>query len=271
MPITIQLREAAARLAQAGLPSPRADAELLAAFVLGVPRSRLLSIDDLTVSQRARYLELIDKRAQRVPLQHLTGEAPFLELNLKVGSGVFIPRPETELLARWGIAALTGCNGPTVVDLCSGSGALALAVAAARPDAQVYAVERSEEALKWLHLNTYGSPVTVIEGDIREVELPLNVDLVLSNPPYVPAGADVAPEVLADPPEAVFAGADGLDLIPALIDRAARLLRPGGRLGFEHDDSHLSLSDLLEAWFESIESHRDLAGRPRFTTAIRKA
>jgi release factor glutamine methyltransferase len=215
--------------------------------------------------------ELIEKRAQRVPLQHLTGTAPFLNLDLKVGPGVFIPRPETELLARWGIDALADSDRPMVVDLCSGSGALALAVASARPDARVYAVERSEEALKWLWLNVSGSSVEVVEGDVREVELPEGVDLVLSNPPYVPSGAKVAPEVLADPAEAVFAGDDGLELIPALIDRAAQILRPGARLGFEHDDSHVDLAHLLEASFESIESHLDLAERPRFTTAIRKA
>jgi release factor glutamine methyltransferase len=253
------------------LPSPRADAELLAAFVLGVPRSRLHSIDDLTSSQRARWLELIEKRAQRVPLQHLTGTAPFLELELKIGPGVFVPRPETELLARWAIAVLANVTTPTVVDLCSGSGALALAVAAARPGASVYAVERSAEALKWLRLNASGTSVQVVHGDIRQVVLPSGVDLVLSNPPYVPAGEQVAAEVLADPPEAVFAGADGLELIPDVIDRAAQILRPGGHLGFEHDESHVDLADLLRAHFESIESHRDLAERPRFTTAIRKA
>jgi release factor glutamine methyltransferase len=214
---------------------------------------------------------LIEKRAQRVPLQHLTGTAPFLNIDLKVGPGVFIPRPETELLARWGIDAIADSERPTVVDLCSGSGALALAIASARPDARVYAVERSEEALKWLWLNASGSSIVVVEGDVREVELPGGVDLVLSNPPYVPAGTPVAPEVLADPPEAVFAGTDGLDLIPALIDRAAQILRPGGHLGFEHDDSHVNLAHLLEGGFEPIESHRDLAERPRFTTATRKA
>ncbi|GIH11404.1 release factor glutamine methyltransferase [Rhizocola hellebori] len=206
-----------------------------------------------------------------MPLQHLTGTAPFLDLDLKIGPGVFVPRPETELLARWGIGVLADSDRPVVVDLCSGSGALALAVASERPKARVYAVERSEEALKWLWLNVSGTPVEVVAGDIRDVELPSGVDLVLSNPPYVPAGTQVAPEVLADPPEAVFAGEDGLDLIPAVIDRAAQILRPGGRLGFEHDDSHVDLAHLLERWFESIESHSDLAERPRFTTAIRKA
>ncbi len=271
MLLSSELREAAASLALAGLPAPRVDAELLAAFVLGVARSRLLSIDDLTSSQAARYHELIADRARRVPLQHLMGTAPFLNLELRVGPGVFIPRPETELLARWGIDTLAGHDRPVVIDLCSGSGALALAVASERPDARVYAVERSEEALKWLWRNVSGTTVEVIEGDLRDVALPEGVDLVLSNPPYVPSGVQVAPEVRADPPEAVFAGEDGLELIPALIERAARVLRPGGHLGFEHDDTHVDLTHLLEDRFESIRSHRDLAQRPRFTTAIRKA
>lgn len=271
MPLRSELREATAKLALAGLPAPRVDAELLAAFVLGVTRSRLLSIDDLTSSQARRYHELIENRARRVPLQHLTGSAPFMRLELKVGPGVFIPRPETELLARWGIDTIADVDKPVVIDLCSGSGALALAVADERPDARVFALERSEEALKWLRLNTSATAVEVIEGDLREAPLPEAADLVLSNPPYVPSGVQVDPEVRADPPEAVFAGEDGLALIPDLIDRAARVLRPGGHLGFEHDDSHVDLTHLLEGRFTSIRSHLDLAQRPRFTTAVRKA
>lgn len=271
VPIISQLREAAARLAAAGLESPRNDAELLAAHVLGVSRGRLLIIDSFTAPQLARFEELVARRARRVPLQHLTGTAPFLDLELRVGPGVFIPRPETELLARWGIEALAGQETPTVVDLCSGSGALALALAQAYPEARVYAVERSDEALTWLRRNVSGTAVEVIVGDVRGVELPASVDLVVSNPPYVPSTALVPPEVLVDPPEAVFAGADGLDLIPAIVARSAQILLPGGALGFEHDESHVSLAGLLESDFERIETHKDLAGRPRFTTAIRKA
>jgi release factor glutamine methyltransferase len=266
--LSVLLREAATRLDQAGIASPRVDAELLAAHVLNIPRSRLLLVDSVSDADAARIDDLITQRAQRIPVQHLTGTAPFLGLELAVGPGVFIPRPETELLAQWAIDALAQTPAPVVVDLCSGSGALALAIAAHRPDAAVRAVERSPEALKWLRHNATGTSVEVIEGDVRDVTIPGPADLVVSNPPYVPQASAVPGEVLFDPEEAVFAGADGLGLIPAIIDRAAGLLRPGGWLGFEHDESH-DVRSLLRSAFTHIERHHDLAGRPRFTTATR--
>jgi release factor glutamine methyltransferase len=264
------VRAATGELAAAGVESPRVDAELLAAHVLGVARGRLLVIDSVTPEQATRIRGLVALRARRIPLQHLTGTAPFLGLELAVGPGVFIPRPETELLAEWAIAAIAPLPHPVVVDLCSGSGALALAIAHHRPDVTVYAVERSPAALEWLHRNASGTIVEVIEGDIRDVPIPAPVDLVIANPPYVPRFHVVPPEVLKDPQEAVFGGEDGLDLIPAVISRAAALLRPGGRLGVEHDETH-DLSGLLDAGFERVELHRDLAGRPRWTTAARRA
>lgn len=268
--LSAQLRLAAADLAAAGLDSPRVEAELLAAHVLGVARGRLLLIDTLSDGQAADLADLVRRRARRVPLQHLTGTAPFLDRELLVGPGVFIPRPETELLARWGVDALRGVPDPVVLDLCSGSGALAIAVADARPDAAVYAVERSDDALPWLRRNAEGSTVRVLAGDVRFVDLPAPVDLVLCNPPYVPAAVPVPPEVGHDPAEAVFAGADGLDLIPAIIERAAAVLRPGGRLGIEHDDTHTpAMGALLTTGWTDVATHPDLAGRPRFTTATR--
>jgi release factor glutamine methyltransferase len=259
------LRRATLLLSEAGVESARVDAELLAAHVLGVPRDRLILLDQLSPAELSTLDDLVAQRAQRIPLQYLTGEAPFLGLTLKVGPGVFIPRPETELLAQWGISR----RPATAVDLCSGSGAIALALQVACPHATVYAVESSPEALKWLRLNV--SPgVEVIDGDIRTVEIPGPVDLVLCNPPYVPSSTDVAQEVRHDPPAAVFGGGDGLDLIPAAISRAARLLRPGGWFGLEHDETHI-LDDLFTADFEEITALNDLAGRPRFVTARRRA
>jgi release factor glutamine methyltransferase len=256
------LRRATLVLEEAGVESARVDAELLAAHVLGVPRDRLLLLS--TLEDEERFDELIALRAQRIPLQHLTGEAPFLGLTLRVGPGVFIPRPETELLAHWAISR----QPKTAVDLCSGSGAIALALQVACPHATVYAVESSPQAVEWLRLNV--SPgVEVIEGDIREVEIPAPVDLVVCNPPYVPASAPVAEEVRHDPSEAVFGGEDGLDLIPAVISRAAALLKPGGWFGLEHDESH-ALEGLLSPDFEEIAPMDDLAGRPRFVTARRR-
>ncbi|MFC7245128.1 peptide chain release factor N(5)-glutamine methyltransferase [Catellatospora aurea] len=270
MPVlSAHLRAAAARLAAAGIDSPRVEAELLAAYVLGVARGRLLLIDTVTEPQAAALDELVRRRAERVPLQHLTGTAPFLDRELLVGPGVFIPRPETELLARWGIEALHGVTEPVVLDLCSGSGALAIAVADARPDATVYAVERSDDALPWLRRNTADTSVRVLPGDVRDVPLPAPADLILCNPPYVPLTVEVPPEVGHDPAEAVFSGEHGLDLIPVIIERAWDVLRVGGRLGIEHDDTHTpAMASLLTTWHD-VTTHPDLAGRPRFTTARR--
>lgn len=270
MPVlSAQLRAAAVRLATAGIDSPRVEAELLAAHVLGVARGRLLLIDSVTDVQAEALDELVHRRTERVPLQHLTGTAPFLDRELLVGPGVFIPRPETELLARWGIEALHGVADPVVLDLCSGSGALAIAVADARPDATVYAVERSDDALPWLRRNTADTSVRVLPGDVRDVPLPAPADLILCNPPYVPLTVAVPPEVGHDPAEAVFSGEHGLDLIPVIIARAWAVLSDGGRLGIEHDDTHTpAMADLLSAW-RDVTTHPDLAGRPRFTTGRR--
>lgn len=267
----MNLAQAIARLADAGVPTPRVDAELLLAHVLGVPRSRLVLAPPPDAEAQARFKGLVERRASRVPLQHLTGTAPFRHLELAVGPGVFIPRPETELLVD-AVLPVTG----VVVDLCAGSGALALAIAHEAPGSTVYALERSPAALTWLRRNAEGAHVTVVAGDVRDPsvlsELDGRVDVVVSNPPYVPAAIEVDPEVRADPADAVFAGVDGLDLIPDVIARAAQLLRPGGRFAMEHDDTHAaSVPHLLQTdkrWDEVIE-HPDLSGRARFVTARR--
>jgi release factor glutamine methyltransferase len=267
---------AAARdLARAGVASPRVDAELLAAHVLGLPRPRLLTAAPFTPGQRASFDELVRARARRIPLQHLTGSAPFYGLDLAVGPGVFIPRFETELLVEWALA--TAGDARRVVDLCAGSGAIAIAVAAHLPRAEVACVEASPAALTWLRRNVsaLAPRVRIAEGDVTDAsilsDLTGTVDLVLCNPPYVPESAPVDIEVAVhDPHDAVFAGDDGLALMPGLAATAARLLRPGGRLGIEHDDTQgESLPTLLRAGgrFEAVEDHLDLAGRPRFATA----
>jgi release factor glutamine methyltransferase len=269
------VRGATERLAAAGVPSARVDAELLLAAALGLPRSRLATLDDVPGAAATTFAEYVARRAAREPLQHITGQAPFRRLVLAVGDGVFVPRPETELLVDAALAQLRGLHAPVAVDLCAGSGALALALADELPGAAVIAVERAEPALNWLRRNALGTEVSVVAGDVSEpgllAELHGRVDAVVSNPPYVPLAAPVEPEVRADPDEAVFAGADGLDVIPHVLARAAELLKSGGLLAVEHDETQdESVAALLRAGpWTSITGHRDLAGRPRYATAIR--
>ncbi len=279
--LRIALRDATELLVRAGVESARVDAELLASYVLGVPRGRL-ALADIDHAGLARYRELVRARAGRTPLQYLTGTAPFRRLDIPVGPGVFIPRPETELLVEWGLAALGSAGAPRsgnglVVDLCSGSGAIALAVADEAPGTRVVAVELAAAAQLRANVAALGLPVEVRAGDVTDAsvtgDLDGTVELVLCNPPYVPAGTPVPVEVAEhDPAVAVFGGADGLEVIRPVLVRAAALLRPGGALAIEHDDSHAdAVPALLRAAgaYREIELHHDLAGRPRFSTARR--
>jgi len=275
--------DAARRLAEAGVESPRMDAELLLAHVLGVPRGRLLTLDEVTADDAARFASLLEQRVDRVPLQHLTGRAPFRHLELAVGPGVFVPRPETEQLASWALDRLAGTDGPIVVDLGSGSGALALAVANEHPGARVTAVERDRDAIAWTRHNALArvsagdTPVGVVEGDMTDpallAELDGRVTVVVSNPPYVPDDAVLPREVADhDPPLALWGGPDGLDVVRGMLSVAARLLHPGGWLGIEHADQQgVALPAVVRAHgaFTDVEDHPDLSGRPRFTTARR--
>ena len=273
-PLSQALAVAARDLAAAGVESPRVDAELLAAHVLEIPRGRLLLVDALRPHELSRFRSLVAGRTRRIPLQHLLGTAAFRHLELSVGDGVFVPRPETELLAGWGIERVT--PGATVVDLCSGSGAIALSVADESAAGRVIAVERSPTALSYLRRNATGFPaVEVVAGDVTDPDLLTAldgaVDVLLCNPPYVPVGTPVPPEVADhDPAEAVFGGADGLTVIRAVVTLAGRLGKPGGVVGIEHDDVHgTAVPDLLRAdgRFDEVTGHRDLTGRPRFATA----
>jgi release factor glutamine methyltransferase len=288
-PLSPALARATKELAAAGVASPRVDAELLAAYVLGVGRGRLLLIDAIRVDELRRLDDLVARRAARIPVQHLIGTAAFRHLELAVGPGVFVPRPETELLAGWGIEAASAAGAsPIVVDLCSGTGAIALAVAyelaaAGTPGVRVTAVERSAAALDWLRRNAAervaagDPPIDVVAADVTDPQvlagLRGTVDVVLCNPPYVPVGTPVPDEVLAhDPAEAVFGGADGLELVGPVVALAAALLRPGGMVGIEHDDVHgEAVPELLRAdgRFVDVADHDDLSGRPRYATARR--
>jgi release factor glutamine methyltransferase len=277
------LTEAARRLAEAGVESPRVDAELLLGHVLGLSRGALLTLADVPDDDADRFTALVGERADRVPLQHLTGRAPFRHLELAVGPGVFVPRPETEQLAGWAVERLAGIPAPVVVDLGSGSGALALSIAQEHPGARVTAVERDPGAIEWTRHNAGAraaagdTPVDVVQGDMTDPRLLQHldgtVDLVVSNPPYVPDGATVPREVAEhDPPLALWGGPDGLDVVRGMLGTAARLLRPGGLLGIEHADQQgNALPALVRAHgvFADVADHADLAGRPRFATARR--
>ena len=282
-PLPPVLARAVKELSAAGVESARNDAHLLAAHVLGVGRGRLTLIDAIRPDELRRFEELLARRAERVPLQHLIGSAAFRHLELAVGPGVFVPRPETELLAGWGITAATAAGiAPLVVDLCSGTGAVALAVANESPGARVVAVERSAAALVWLRRNAAeraaagDPPIEVVPGDVTDprllAELHGRVDVVLCNPPYVPAATPVPEEVGHDPAEAVFGGPDGLAVIGPVVGLAAALLRPGGVVGIEHDDVHaVAVPELLRAdgRFVDVAGSDDLSGRPRYATARR--
>lgn len=267
--------EATERLRGSGVASPEHDATELLAHVLGTSRARLVLVDEVPADLLLSYGALVARRAAREPLQHLTGVAHFRHVELLVGPGVFVPRPETELLAGWAIELACALDSPVVVDLCTGSGAVAKAIADEVPGARVHAVELDESAHAWAERNLVGSGVELCQGDMATAfdELAGSVDVITCNPPYIPLDAweSVAPEVRDhDPHLALFSGADGLDAMRVLERRAAGLLRPGGVVGAEHADAQGESAPAVFAttgrWTE-VRDHADLAGRPRFVTA----
>lgn len=282
--LSIALRAATRVLADAGVTDPTVDAELLLAHVLGTSRggaqAAALRDDALDDSAHDRFAALIARRAGREPLQHLTGLAPFRHLELEVGPGVFVPRPETEVVAQLAIDALSAVPHPRprAVDLGTGSGAIALAMATEVPRAEVWALERSADAHAWAARNVarYGGDNThLVHGDLADAPADLDgtVDVVASNPPYVPDDAIPRdPEVrLFDPPQALYGGPDGLDVVRVLSRTALRLLRPGGALVIEHGEwQGAPIRALLTAdGWRGAATHPDLTQRDRATTAIR--
>jgi release factor glutamine methyltransferase len=268
--------DAVGTLAAAGIDTPRVDAEQLAAHTAGVDRGRL-TFHEPDEPFFGRYRDVIDARAQRIPLQHLTSTAAFGPVTVAVGPGVFIPRPETESLLEWALAQPLPTQA-LIVDLCTGSGALALALAHSRLDARIIAVDDSADALVFARRNCAGTAVELVEADITGVgvlsDYDGEVDLIVANPPYIPDGARLEPEVAQhDPEHALFGGPDGMRVVGPIVELAARLLRPGGRIAVEHDDTTAeATTKTFEGMgaFIDVVSRRDLAGRPRFVTAMRK-
>nr|WP_228504959.1 peptide chain release factor N(5)-glutamine methyltransferase [Curtobacterium sp. VKM Ac-1395] len=277
------LDEATAAFVAHGVPTPRVDAELLLAWATdtsrGAVQARAMTGGTIAGEHVDRFRQAVARRATRLPLQHITGEAHFRALTLAVGPGVFVPRPETEGVVQFGIDALRAAAvpEPIAVDLGTGSGAIAIAMDTEVPNALVYAVERSPEALPWTRRNvaTYGGTVRLVEGDLADAfpELDGTVSVVVSNPPYVPDDAvPVDPEVRDhDPALALYGGPDGLDAVRALAESAWRLLVPGGLLVVEHAEPQgAAVREVLaRRGFRSPETHQDLTGRDRTTTATR--
>ncbi|HEY8702319.1 MAG TPA: peptide chain release factor N(5)-glutamine methyltransferase [Arthrobacter sp.] len=268
--------EATAILQDAGVPSPRVDAELLADHLLGVGLGRLRALMLGDAPAPEGYAELVAERARRIPLQHITGAAHFRYLELAVGPGVFIPRPETESVVQLVIDHVKGMARPRIADLGTGSGAIAGSIAHEVPGAEVHAVEFSPFAHAWAAKNLAPLGVHLVLGDLRNAFPELNgtFDVVVSNPPYIPAEAvPNEPEVaLHDPPEALYGGgADGMELPTAAAASAARLLAPGGYFVMEHAEVQAqwiaAMMRRAGVW-TGISIHLDLNGKERATSAV---
>ena len=287
------IRDAAVQLREAGIETPEHDAKLLLAEAAGVElrdvdKALLMGEELGTAEQLARFQSMLARRAKREPLQYITGHAPFRYLDLKVGLGVFIPRPETETVVQSGLDWLTehGMIHPRVVDLCAGSGAIGLSVVSEVPGSQVWAVELSPNTAEWTNKNLaetakrYPSIASNYQLEIADAtslatlaQLDGTIDIVITNPPYVPE-SDVPeqPEVRVwDPELALYGGSMDGTLIPErIIERAYRLLKPGGALVMEHD---VTQGDRLVAYakaagFTTASTGRDWTGRDRYLFAV---
>ena len=284
VPLAGAVEAAVGVLHAAGVVSPRVDAELMLGHLLGLSRgqiqAKVVMDAELGPDLLAQFTEMVERRAAREPLQHITGRAPFRSMELEIGPGAFVPRPETEQVAQFAIDALraAGTPNPIGVDLGTGSGAIALAMATEVPHARVFGVENSPEAFIWARRNQRGTGAdnaTIVFIDLADALPELNgtVDVVISNPPYIPLGAIPRdPEVrLFDPEHALYGGEDGLDVVHAVSATAQRLLYSGGTLVIEHGELQgAAIAELLRAdGWNAVATHRDLVGRDRATTALR--
>ena len=282
MLISEALELATDKFSAAGISSSSVDAELLGCFILEIDRSELtlLAIGNQSFpeSKLPEFLEAVQRREKREPLQHITGFAPFRHLELEVGPGVFIPRPETEQLVELAMEKIQSVSNPLIVDLCSGSGAIAISLSTELDSSTVYAVELSKEAFEYLTRNfqKYGLDIRKLKNENLTTaldELQGKVHLVVSNPPYIPdAAVPIDLEVkLHDPSAALYGGEDGLDVIREISTRALYLLSPGGYLVLEHANTQApAIGELLlsQGWQEIVSS-QDLTGKNRMISAVR--
>jgi len=276
------LRGGKEQLAKAGFAE--VEAEHLLAHTLGISRmdlhnpitveNALAAIGDMSVVEET-FWKLLDRRCAHEPLQYLTGAAYFRHLEIKVGPGVLVPRPESELLVEAALGYIEKIDGPvSVVDLGSGSGALALAIATEAPNTHVIAVEKSEDAIAWLKENVsfIDEKVRILQSDVLDALVGVKCDVVIANPPYIPDLQELPRDVQEhEPAIALFGGADGMKVPRSFIAAAARLLKSGGFLAIEHHETQgAEIAAVLLEDFEDIILHNDLTGRPRFTTSVRR-
>ena len=272
------IRSAKDHLAKAGYAE--VDAEILFAHLLGINRMELHNPIALERAMEGvgdiaeDYHQLINRRISHEPLQYITGVAHFRELELEVGPGVLVPRPESELMVSYLLALIENKEGlVSVIDLGSGSGALAIALSTECDRVRAIAVEKDQEALIWLHKNVakYVPEMRVVESDVRDALPGVKADFIIANPPYVPNDQELPKDVQHEPREALFGGVTGLEIPKLFIDAAARLLKSDGVLAIEHTELQgQAISGLLEEMFSNIELHYDLNDRPRWTSAVRK-
>lgn len=276
------LSEASKKLQEAGVVSAAVDAELLASFCLGISKSELAIMvatnQEFPADSLESFYNALAKRVARQPLQHITGRAFFRHLELEVGPGVFTPRPETEQVVEFGLEKISGMQAPVIIDLCSGSGAIAISLATEILGSKVFAVEKSKEAFVYLCQNAARyefSEDQLRNEDLQDSLKELNgqVDLVISNPPYIPNNAiPIDLEVqLHEPSMSLYGGPDGLDVVRQISSRALELLKPGGFLVMEHADTQsAAIGELLlaEGWLQ-IEARADLAGKDRMISAVK--
>jgi release factor glutamine methyltransferase len=281
MQIKALISEGKAQIETAGYSS--VDAEILLAHLLGLTRMELHNpialeralaeiSDESTIVDG--YAELVKRRCNDEPVQYLTGTAGFRNLDLAVGPGVLVPRPETEGLVEEVLKHIANLPGPvSVIDLGAGSGAMAISIATEAPNTHVIAVEKSLDAIEWLKQNVafYDESIRIVQGDVADVLEGVKCDVVVANPPYVPDSQPLPKDVANfEPAIALFGGPDGLELPKRFIEAAARLLKAGGLLAIEHTETQgEAIAKLLGSDFNQIALHQDLTGRPRWTSAIR--